>query len=90
MILRLVIETEPPPEGQKDLAKKEFDGRGEVAKVLHILVYSLTQDLQRGPLTWCGRKIVSVSVTQKEEPNGIHSAAPAAGDVVDGDKSRKG
>lgn len=66
MTLRLFIQTEPPPEEMTDHAKKVFDGRGEVAKVLHILVYALTQDPQRGPLTWCGRKIVSVLVTQKE------------------------
>jgi hypothetical protein len=66
MNLRLVIDTELPPGGGTDFAPKVFEGRYSVANVLDILVYALRQDPQRDPLTWCGRKIVSVSITQKE------------------------
>ena len=65
MTLHLLIETEPS--SVEDFAPKEFEGRGRVANVLDILVYALRNDPVRVDLTWCGRKVISVTLTQKED-----------------------
>ena len=65
MILYLLIVTEPS--SMEDFAPKEFEGRGRVANVLDILVYALRNDPVRAYLTWGGRKVISVTLTQKED-----------------------
>ena len=65
MTLHLLIETESS--SVEDFAPKEFKGRGRVANVLDILVYALRNDPVCDHLTWCGRKIISVTLTQKED-----------------------
>lgn len=66
MKFQLLITTEPH-EGTQDFAPKAFEGRGKVANVLDIIVYALRHDPDGGPITWCGRKIQSIEMWQKEE-----------------------
>jgi hypothetical protein len=87
--IRLVIETEPPPDGGRDFAPKEFDGFKAISNVLEIFVTALRRDPNPGGrLMWCGRPILNVQITQEREPDGIHTATSS--EVDKGDEPGKG
>ena len=71
-ILRLDINTLPPPSGAEDHAPKKFYGPREIANVLELIVASLRMPLyDPGVFMWCGRPIATITLTQYDLSTGF-------------------